>query len=55
MRPAIDGSPVNVPSALLWKKGAEDQQAISDITDAVERIQWALREVLPGRLPLQQT
>ena len=33
----------------------KDQQAISDITDAVERIQWALREVLPGRLPLQQT
>jgi signal transduction histidine kinase len=31
----------------------KDQQAISDISEAVERIQWALREVLPGRLPEQ--
>lgn len=26
----------------------KDQQTISEISEAVERIQWALREVLPG-------
>lgn len=28
----------------------KDQQAIGEISEAVERIQWALREVLPGRV-----
>jgi hypothetical protein len=28
----------------------QDQQTIADISEAVERIQWALREVLPGRV-----
>ena len=27
----------------------KDQQTIAEISEAVERIQWALREVLPGR------
>lgn len=27
----------------------KDQQTIAEISDAVERIQWALREVLPGK------
>ncbi len=31
----------------------KDQQTIRDISEAVERIQWALREVLPGRVPAQ--
>ena len=31
----------------------ENRQAIGEITEAVERIQWALREVLPGTPPAQ--
>jgi hypothetical protein len=31
----------------------KDQQAIGEISQAVERIQWALREVLPGRVAAQ--
>jgi hypothetical protein len=31
----------------------KDQQTIAEITDAVERIQWALREVLPGTVSAQ--
>jgi hypothetical protein len=38
-------------SIQLSAYSTKDQQAIGDITEAVERIQWALREVLPGSLP----
>ena len=41
-------------SIQLSAYSTKDQQAISDISEAVERIQWALREVLPGRLPEEQ-
>lgn len=37
-------------SIQLSAYSTQDQQAIKEISAAVERIQWALREVLPGRV-----
>lgn len=37
-------------SIQLSAYSTQDQQAIRQISAAVERIQWALREVLPGRM-----
>jgi hypothetical protein len=37
-------------SIQLSAYSTQDQQAMKEISAAVERIQWALREVLPGRM-----